>query len=100
MGLLARFFKGGLPIRDMMRMKFRGEIDYWYFNYFFQVTEENLIQKLKYDKNGKIRELPSNERIRKLVIHKILEEIKEGHFIWKYVEKLKGEISEDDEFEI
>ena len=81
MGLLARFFKGGLPISYMMGLKWR-DIKYWYDIYILQSTEEEVIQELSYDSKGNKRTLPKPERIREIVNERIAEK--------------KGEIKEDD----
>lgn len=73
MGLLARFFKGGLTIAEMMRMSFRRDIKRWYDIYVLQSTEEEVIMDLSFDSKGNKRELPSPARIREIVLSKIEE---------------------------
>lgn len=71
MGLLLRFFKGGLSLSEMMKMNWK-DILFWYNIFERQVTEEQVVYDLKFDKNGKERRLPKPEVIRKLVDEKIL----------------------------
>ena len=62
----------------MMKMKWN-EILFWYGIYELQVTEEEVIQELKYDKNGKEKKLPPANTIRELVNERIEErKIKDG----------------------
>lgn len=50
------------------------ELRPWYDNYELQITEEEIINDLNYDKKtGKKRDLPSNIKIRSLVEKKIAE---------------------------
>lgn len=71
MGLLARFFRGGLTIPNMMKMKIR-EIMFWYNIMEIQATTENEVNRLSYDqKTGKEKKLPSPEKIREIVDQKI-----------------------------
>ena len=73
MGLLGRFFRGGLSIPDMMKMTWK-EILFWYDIYELQVTEEEVIQELSYDeKTGKKKKLPSVNEIRNIVNKRIAE---------------------------
>jgi len=72
MGLLARFFKGGLTIPHMEGMKWK-EILFWYDIYEIQATEEEVVHDLGFDKNGKKKKLPSYKRIREVVEEKIKE---------------------------
>ena len=73
MGLLARFFKGALTIPHMMSMTWP-ELQFWFENYELQITEEEVVNKLRYDKKtGKERELPSPEKIRQIVDKQIEE---------------------------
>lgn len=71
-GLLARFFKGGLTIPDMLKMTWP-EIYFWYENYELQITEEEVINELQYDSKGNKKKLPSNETIRRIVDERITE---------------------------
>ena len=78
MGLLARFFKGGLTIPDMMKMKWP-EICFWYENYELQITEEEVTEELRYDSKGNKKRLPSQQTIRAIVDERIQERrIKHG----------------------
>jgi len=62
----------------MLAMKW-SDILFWYDIYELQVTEEEVIQELKYDKNGKEKKLPPANTIRKLVNERIEErKIKDG----------------------
>lgn len=70
--MLARFFKGGLPISYQMILKW-SEIKKWYDIYILQSTEEEVINDLSYDKNGKKRTLPKPEKIREIVLERIQE---------------------------
>lgn len=72
MGLLARFFKGGFSIPAQSVMKWR-DIKPWYDIYMLQSTEEEIVNELSYDDKGNKRTLPSNERIRELVLKRIAE---------------------------
>jgi len=77
-GLLARFFKGALTIPMMLTMKWN-DVLFWYDIYELQVTEEEIVQELKYDKNGKEKKLPPANTIRELVNERIEErKIKDG----------------------
>ena len=50
------------------------DISFWYDNYELQATEEKVVDNLSYDKKtGKTRELPSQEKIRKIVDKEIAE---------------------------
>lgn len=71
MGLLLRFFKGGLSLSEMMKMTWK-DLLFWYKIFERQVTEEQVVQELKFDKNGKERSLPSPQKIREIVDDKIL----------------------------
>jgi len=73
MGLLARFFKGGLPIVDMMGMKFNKDIKPWFDIYILQSTEEEIVHELGFDEKGQRRELPNMLEIRKKVLKRIEE---------------------------
>jgi hypothetical protein len=72
-GLLARFFKGGLTIPDMMKMYYRNignpstDILYWLAIYDLQTTEEEVVSELSYDSKGNKRDLPSGKKIREIV---------------------------------
>jgi hypothetical protein len=70
-GLLARFFKGGLTIPYMMELKFRRDIKPWYDIYILQSTEEEVITDLSYDDKGRKRTLPPPWKIREIVLEKI-----------------------------
>ena len=70
-GLLARFFKGGLSIPAMMQMEFRRDIKPWYDIYVLQSTEEEIVYELSHDDKGNKRELPSPQKIRELVLERI-----------------------------
>lgn len=72
MGLLAKYYGGGLSILDQKKM-FWHEILKWHDIYVLQSTEDEVINELKYDKNGKVRSLPSPETIRELVDERIEE---------------------------
>ena len=72
MGLLARFFKGGLPISYMMTLSWR-DLKQWYDIYLLQATEEEVINDLSYDSKGNKRTLPKPERIREIVMDRIRE---------------------------
>jgi hypothetical protein len=73
MGLLARFFKGGLSIPAMLTMTWP-EIVTWFDIYELQSTEEEVISDLSYDKKtGKKKTLPHPKRIREIVLEKIKE---------------------------
>ena len=72
MGLLARFFKGGLPISYMMTLSWR-DLKQWYDIYLLQSTEEEVISDLSYDSKGNKRTLPKPERIREIVMDRIKE---------------------------
>ena len=72
MGLLARFFKGGLPISYMMTLTWR-DLKKWYDIYLLQSTEEEVISDLSYDSKGNKRTLPKPERIREIVMDRIRE---------------------------
>ena len=72
MGLLARFFKGGLPISYMMTLSWR-DLKQWYDIYLLQSTEEEVISDLSYDSKGNKRILPKPERIREIVMDRIRE---------------------------
>ena len=72
MGLLARFFKGGLPISYMMTLSWR-DLKQWYDIYLLQATEEEVISDLSYDSKGNKRTLPKPERIREIVMDRIRE---------------------------
>ena len=54
----------------------------WQENYILQSTEESVVEKLSFDDKGKRKDLPSNARIRQIV----LEKIKEGKA--EYVKKV------------
>ena len=69
-GLLARFFKGGLSIPDMLKMKWK-DILFWYDIYELQATEEEVVQDLSCDSKGNKKTLPSSETIREIVNEKI-----------------------------
>lgn len=71
-GLLARFFRGGLTIPDMMKMTFK-DVFFWYENYELQVTEEEVVSELSYDDKGNKRTLPSPSVIREIVDERIKE---------------------------
>lgn len=71
MGLLARFYKGGLTIPQMMRMRFRQDIKPWYDIFILQSTEEEIVMELRYDDKGNKRQLPSPEKLRKIVLQRI-----------------------------
>lgn len=77
-GLLARFFKGGLTIPDMMKMKW-SEVLFWYDIYELQMTEEEVIEDLRYDEKGNKKTLPSPKVIREMVLEKIEENKKKGY---------------------
>jgi len=70
--LLARFFKGGLPVSYQMNLKW-SEIKKWYDIYLLQSTEEEVINDLSYDDKGRKRTLPKPERIREIVMERIKE---------------------------
>lgn len=72
MGLLAKYYGGGLSILDQKKM-FWHEILKWYDVYVLQSTEDEVINELKYDKNMKVRSLPSSETIREIVNERIEE---------------------------
>lgn len=55
-----------------MKLTFK-KILTWYDIYILQSTEEEVIEKLKYDKDGKERTLPKPDRIRSMVIEKVRE---------------------------
>lgn len=76
MGLLARFYGGALPIKDMMRMTIR-ELLFWYDNYLLQSIEEEVTNEKRYDDKGNIKKLPKPEVIRAEVLARI-KKIKEG----------------------
>ena len=98
MGLLARYFKGGLSISDMKKMDY-DEIKDWYDIYVLQSSEESTVEKLRYDKDGKERNLPSTERIREVVIENIkqqydnetYERINKKFNYYKKTEEVNGE---------
>jgi hypothetical protein len=72
-GLLARFFRGGLTIPDMMKMKWK-EILFWYDIYELQITEEEVVYKYQKEiSEGKRQRMPKHEVIRKKVDEKIAE---------------------------
>ena len=76
MGLLARFFKGGLSIPAMLEMRF-SKIKPWYDIFVLQSTEEEVIQELSMDEKGNRRELPKPARIREIVLERIEDRKKE-----------------------
>ena len=69
-GLLARFFKGGLTIPDMERMTWP-RVKFWYEIFILQTTEEEIISELSHDKKGNTRKLPPPARIREKVLERI-----------------------------
>lgn len=71
--MLARFFKGGITFHDMYEMKFRTEIKPIYDIYVLQSTEEEVVYELSYDENGKKKQLPSTQKVRKIVLDRIAE---------------------------
>jgi hypothetical protein len=73
MGLLARFYRGGLSIATMMNMTWE-EIEKWYKIYILQSTEEEVIFELSHDKDGKKKRLPDARKIREIVLNRIQEE--------------------------
>jgi hypothetical protein len=77
MGLLARFFNGGLSISDMKEMEWY-EIEEWHKICVLQDTEEEVVQELSYDENGKKRTLPNGFEIRKKVLERIEERRKKA----------------------
>ena len=74
LGLLTRFFKGGLSIDYLMFLTWP-EVKKWHDRYIKIATEENVIQELSVDPNtGKSRELPSQNRIQEIVNSRIKKE--------------------------
>lgn len=82
MGLLARFFKGGLNIHSMMKMRFRQDIKPWYNIYLLQSMEEEIITELSFDKEGNRKTLPNPGKIREMVLHRIEERKKQSEGIY------------------
>jgi hypothetical protein len=68
--LLAKYFKGGLPARDLLDMSLR-EIKIWYKLYERQVIEQEIRNKYHYPASGKPIPLPSPEYLRKMVDNEI-----------------------------
>jgi len=68
--LLAKYFKGGLPARDIIEMPLR-EVKQWYKLYERQVVEQGIQNKYLYPLSGKPLPLPSPERMRKMVDNEI-----------------------------
>lgn len=87
MGLLARFFKGGIVFHE--KMKFRRDIKRWYNIFILQSTEESVISDLQYDKNGNKKELPPPNIIRKKVLERIENIKKESEAQWQADFQLK-----------
>ena len=72
-GLLAKYFGGGLPVRDLEKMTWP-QIRFWYKIYEKQVAEEEVINLLKQpDKKGNTKPMPSPKRIRELTDKKLAE---------------------------
>lgn len=76
MGLLARFFKGGIIFNE--KMKFRQDIKPWYDIYILQSTEEEIVHELLFDKDGNKRTLPHPNKIREKTLKRIEERKKEN----------------------
>lgn len=70
MGLLARFFEGGLSIPEMKNMTW-DEIEKWHDIFVLQKTEEEVIQELSFDSKGNKQKLPNNNKIREIVLQRI-----------------------------
>jgi len=71
-GLLAKYFSGGFSIPHQMTLTFK-EVFFWFENYELQATEDEIIEELRYDKDGKVKDLPSTETIRKKTLKRMKE---------------------------
>ncbi|MCK5613741.1 hypothetical protein KAR91_68385 [Candidatus Pacearchaeota archaeon] len=76
MGLLAKYYGGGLSILDQKKMYWY-EVLKWYDIYELQSIEEEVIEELRYDNKGNRRSLPKSKVIREIVNEKIEERKKE-----------------------
>ena len=67
-GRLAKYFKGGLSIPDMMKMNFK-EVHFWYKIYERQIAEEIIIGEFSRKSNP----IPSGKPMERLINKKIAE---------------------------
>jgi hypothetical protein len=70
MGLLVRFFKGGLQWSELWSETWKGVLFYYEIQE-LQATEEEVLQELSHDEKGNKKKLPHPDIIRKKTLERI-----------------------------